>query len=400
MADALKVLMIEILGDGGIAHYTFNLLNALRGRGLDASLCTRAGHELSGETCRYAAYPLMFRCAVGMIERLPRLDEERTLPTLFRRVVKMAEYPWNIVAVLRLMRREGMGTAHFQSIHWIEVAMIGAVKLAGRKIVYTIHNVSPLHGRVRLHHRIIMGLTYRICDALIIHTEEGKERVANLFKVEPEKMRVIPHGEYSFFVPSERCGSGEAKERLLGDRNASTILFFGAIRRNKGLDQAILALRHVRKRVDNARLLVVGELCEDWERYGALIEQEGVGDRVFTHLRYVPKEEVGSFFEAADVVVLPYYEITMSGVLQIAFAFSKPVVASDLDGFRESIEEGKNGHLVPVGDVRLWAERIADLLESEESRQRMGRRSRRMAQEKYSWDRIAAETEEVYRSVW
>ena len=298
-----------------------------------------------------------------------------------------------------MIKRKGIVVTHFQSVNWIEFAMIGVVKMTGGKIVYTIHNVSPHHGRVRAYYRVIMGFTYRICDALIIHTEEGKDRVAGLFKVEPGKMSVIPHGDYTFFVPAERMGGEEAKERLLGDKNISTILFFGAIRKNKGLDQAILALRHVKKRVPNARLLVVGELCEKWERYGEIIEREGVEDLVFKYLQYVPKEEVGLFFEAADVVILPYNEITMSGVLQVAFAFAKPVVASDLDGFRESIEEGKNGHLVPVGDDRLLGERISDLLENEELRRNMGSYSRRMAEEKYSWDSVAGRTEEVYRSV-
>jgi len=81
----------------------------------------------------------------------------------------------------------------------------------------------------------------------------------------------------------------------------------------------------------------------------------------------------------------------------MAYAFAKPVVATDLGGFREAIEEGKNGCLVPVGDIQALAEKCSQVLAAEKSIQRIGEDSRRLADERFSWDLIAERTiREVY----
>jgi glycosyltransferase involved in cell wall biosynthesis len=96
------------------------------------------------------------------------------------------------------------------------------------------------------------------------------------------------------------------------------------------------------------------------------------------------------------VVVLPYNEITQSGVLQIAYAFGRPVVATELPGFREVIANGKNGFLVPLNDVGRLAERIAEILQNDGKLQAMGAYSKFLCDTKYSWDGIAQKTSEVY----
>jgi glycosyltransferase involved in cell wall biosynthesis len=145
-----------------------------------------------------------------------------------------------------------------------------------------------------------------------------------------------------------------------------------------------------------SKLLVIGEPCENYGRYEAIKRKEKIEDHVFERLDYIPNDEVSTYFFAADVVVLPYNEITQSGVLQIAYAFGRPVVATELPGFKEAIENGKNGFLVPLNDVDTFAGRVGEILQNHSKTQEMGAYSKFLCDTQYSWDGIAARTIEVY----
>ena len=92
--------------------------------------------------------------------------------------------------------------------------------------------------------------------------------------------------------------------------------------------------------------MVVGEFWEDERVYHDLVAQLGLQDAVLLVNRYVPNEEIGVYFSAADVVVLPYLEATQSGVAQIAFAFERPVITTKVGGLAETIEHGRSGLIV------------------------------------------------------
>ena len=88
----------------------------------------------------------------------------------------------------------------------------------------------------------------------------------------------------------------------------------------------------------------------------SIINERNIGNQVVEKLEYIDNNEIATYFFAADVVVLPYNEVTQSGVLQIAYAFGKPVVATCLGGFKEAVENGKNGFLVPPNNAKMLAE--------------------------------------------
>jgi len=274
--------------------------------------------------------------------------------------------------------------------------MVVLFKLGGFKIIYTIHNIVPHHKKLRLYHVIIYKILYGLCHRLIIHSEKGKEEVIGIFGVAREKIFVIPHGDYKFFIPKKELTKKEAKEILKIPLHCRTLLFFGAIRPNKGLDQAIDILDQVTKYITNIRLMIVGELWENFDRYEKQIKKYNIQNNIYTHLQYVTNEELPKYFIASDIVLLPYYEITGSGVLQIAYAFSKPVVATDLDCFREVIDDGKNGYLVSKKDHVQFAERIVEILNDDTKKKYMGQHSRLLADTRYSWDTISKETIQVY----
>jgi len=150
----------------------------------------------------------------------------------------------------------------------------------------------------------------------------------------------------------------------------------------------------------DVRLLVAGKAWkDDWSRYAALIDELGLEERLDLHLRYIPDEEVGTFFAAADVVALPYRHIYQSGVLLMALSYGRPVVATRIGGLVEVVQDGETGYLVPPDDPAALTEAIGHILDNPQAAQEIGLRGQALVKERYSWSRIATLTRQAYERV-
>jgi glycosyltransferase involved in cell wall biosynthesis len=155
---------------------------------------------------------------------------------------------------------------------------------------------------------------------------------------------------YDCYQVGETSTQEQAKARLkLGGKKV--ILFFGYVRKYKGLMNLIEAFPEIKRSVPNAHLLVVGEYYDDPRPYHEAMERLGLKDDVTEVAEYVANEDVHFYFEAANLAVLPYNEATQSGILSIAHGFSKPVVVTDVGGLAELVDEGKTGFVVPPHDI-------------------------------------------------
>lgn len=389
-------MMIEPLGDGGMAHYAYNLVNALNEKDVEISLFTNRSYEFSSQAKSLVVYQRMFFLANVLIKKFPWLDIERGLASMMRRFIKLIEYPFNLLDALYLTLTNDIDIVHIQSVNMIEVLMVILFRLFRKKVIFTVHNIQPRHNTLKIYHKIIYFIMYLACHKIIIHSEKGRDELINLFNIDHNKTYVVPHGDYKFFVPENLMSIDEAKASIHIDPKTKTILFFGAIRSNKGLDIIIKAMPNIMKNIKDVKLLIVGEPWEDYGKYRKMIEDYNLSDNVWEKLGYIPNGEVSRYFFAADLVVLPYYEITGSGILQIAYAFAKPVIASDIDGFKETIEDGKNGYLVNLGDPDNMATKICEVLLNENLCDRMGLHSRFISDNKYSWQGIAERTKSIY----
>jgi glycosyltransferase involved in cell wall biosynthesis len=134
-------------------------------------------------------------------------------------------------------------------------------------------------------------------------------------------------------------------------------------------------------------LLVVGECYEDESRYRHMVEELGLSSCVRLVLEYVPQKEVATYFGASDVVVLPYLTATQSGIVQIAYNFNKPVIATSVGGLAEVMIDGKTGLVVPPNDPVALAGAIekyyTGMLEQDFAAHVLEQKK------KYSWDGMA-----------
>ncbi len=132
------------------------------------------------------------------------------------------------------------------------------------------------------------------------------------------------------------------------------ILFFGFVRRYKGLRYLLEAISQITPEIP-VSLLIVGEFWECKNKYVNLIKKLGISACVKIIDKYIPNEEVANYFTRADVVVLPYLEATQSGVIQLAYSFNKPVITTSVGGLAEVVEHDKTGFVVPPRNSRALA---------------------------------------------
>ncbi|MBN1504074.1 MAG: glycosyltransferase [Candidatus Eisenbacteria bacterium] len=225
-----------------------------------------------------------------------------------------------------------------------------ARKFARARVLFICDNVVP-HER-----SLVDGLLTRMAFSQVDYFVTLSHSVMeDLMRIRPVANAVeIAHPSYVYFTFG-RVEPAEAKKRLGLD--GRVLLFFGYIRPYKGVHNLLDAFARVCSRLD-ATLVVVGEFYEPPKPYLEHIERLGLGGKVRLVDRYVNDEEVGLYFSAADVAVLPYESATQSGVVQVAFAFDTPVISTAVGGIPEVVKDGVNGLLVPPDDPEALAEAV------------------------------------------
>jgi glycosyltransferase involved in cell wall biosynthesis len=354
-----QVVMVEIAGKGGICHYTYNLVQALSS-GNDVVLVTGKNYELQDK-------PRSFK----LLEVFNRFRTS----------------PFFVFDFFNAVRGKNVACVHFQLCQhpFVVLSMIRFLKAFLRKpVVVTAHNVIS-HESKKEEIKTFSAI-YRLVDRIIVHSQNSKHDLECMFKVNPDKISVIPHGNYTFFNNDVSCVPP----------GSCNILFFGFIREYKGLMYLIQALKMIREKLPKAKLLIVGKPLEPFEPYQKEIIRLGLADAVETVLDYLPTERFGEFFNRANVVVLPYTQIYQSGILQLAYGFARPVVVTDVGGLSEVVIDGKTGFIVPAKNSEALAEKTTLILQDEALQKSMGEQAYQLAKTEYSWEAIAEKTDKLY----
>ena len=124
------------------------------------------------------------------------------------------------------------------------------------------------------------------------------------------------------------------------------LLFFGYVRKYKGLDLLIDAFPKIKTSIPNAKLLIVGEFYDSPEVYTDKIKKLGIEKDTVIVNKFVPNEDVGKYYKVCDLVMLPYRSATQSGILNVAYGFLKPVVVTNVGGLSEFVEDKKTGIII------------------------------------------------------
>ncbi|MBD5524284.1 MAG: glycosyltransferase [Lachnospiraceae bacterium] len=251
--------------------------------------------------------------------------------------------PFNIIRTARRIRRQRPDIVVIQWWHpYFAPCYFLLTHFMGRqKIVFICHNVFP-HERFPMD-RFLTKLALKRGDHYIVHAREEASELEKI-KKNPDYV-VTPHPTYNAFR-FEGMSKAQARERLHVEQDEHVLLFFGYVREYKGLKYLLRAMPAILREDSKVRLLVVGEFGSDRDDYQALIDESGVGEHVNVVDSYTPDREVEKYFAAADLVVLPYISATQSGIVQIAYGFTKPVIVTEVGGLPDVVEDGRTGYVV------------------------------------------------------
>ncbi len=194
---------------------------------------------------------------------------------------------------------------------------------------------------------------------------------------------VSPHPIFDHF--GKPISKLEARNIIGIESNDKVILFFGFIRKYKGLDLLLAAMATPAIKNLGIKLMVVGEFYEDATPYHSLIEQLGIQDNVILHTEFVPDAEVKNYVCSADFIIQPYRNATQSGVTPLAYHFEKPMLVTNVGGLAATVPNGKVG-IVVEPTIAAIADGIVQLYELGESHFTPYIMEE---QKKYSWNQMA-----------
>lgn len=195
----------------------------------------------------------------------------------------------------------------------------------------------------------------------------------------------VPHPLYDNF--GEKTDKYVARKKIGIDSDKKIILFFGFIRKYKGLDwlfEAIKILLEKYPQDDQLRFLIAGEFYEDRKPYDDLIDKLNIRDQLILKTDFISDSDVRYYLSAADLVVQPYKSATQSGVTPLAYHFEVPMVVTRVGGLPALVPEGKVG-LIAEPNPESIADKIHDyfLSDSEQYVQHI-----REEKKKYSWENM------------
>ncbi len=263
------------------------------------------------------------------------------------------------------------------------------LKIFHKKPVISIVHGLDLTYELPLYQKLWVGFFIKKLDKLIaVGHQTIKEGVIR--KIPEEKFVFIPNGVDAEKI--KKCGSGEifklaAKEKSKGHK---IILTLGRLAKRKGVAWFI---NNVMPQLNKNIIYLIAGKGEDKENIKEAIIKNDLQDQVKI-LRNITDEEKLKLYSGADIFVQPNIKIKgdMEGfglVVLEAAACEIPVLASNLEGLQDAIQNGKNGFLVKPYDSESYKKKIEYLLNDDEFRKKFGQRARQYVIEKYSWKKIA-----------
>ena len=207
------------------------------------------------------------------------------------------------------------------------------------KVISIIDNMIP-HEK-RMGDRLLTKYFVKTVDGFIAMSEKVKNDI-KIFSHKP--VSISPHPIFNHF--GDPITKMEARTQLGLPQQDKIILFFGYIRKYKGLDLLIQAMANKTIKNLGIQLIIVGEFYEDASTYHDLINALGLQNRISFYSNYIPDGEVKNYVCSADFIIQPYKNATQSGVTPLAYHFEKPMLVTNVGGLADTVPHLKTGIVV------------------------------------------------------
>ena len=226
------------------------------------------------------------------------------------------------------------------------------------------------------------------CDGFVTMSESVLEDLKKFDVNKP--VGYNPHPMYESFGP--QLDKVEARKKLGLAENGKYLLFFGFIRKYKGLDILLRAFADKRIQEAGIKLIIAGEYYDKPEEYQAIIKEHNLESAVVQANEFIPDSEVSTYFSAADMVVQTYKTATQSGVTQIAYYYHNPMLVTDVGGLAELVPHNKVGYVTSTDTLEI-ADAILDFYENKREAEFVENiKTERL---RFTWDSMIAKLFEV-----
>jgi len=250
--------------------------------------------------------------------------------------------------------------------------------------VQTIHDSSPHKGEATLQFYINRyHITFNGSEIIFASRFSANDFLSKN-PISKDRVHVIPFGPLTVYTLFNNHFEIEP--------NPNEILFFGRIFPYKGIEYLIEAYKKVKGRIADASLVIAGS-GDIYFRTNHIENDQSI----FIDNRYIPNTLLAKYLKRCAVIALPYTDATQSGVVMMAYAFQKPVIATRVGGLPEFVRHGETGLLVPACDSDSLAEALMNILEDEAYRKQIVNNIIDYCENEFSWKNIARRTYEVYQ---
>ena len=343
---------------GGIAHFTEQLHTQL----------AKEGHAVSGVSFK-RQYPAFLFPGKSQKTNIvgPNLDAVCLVDTI---------NPLSWTSAARHLIERGVEEVVF--MYWMPFfapafgRMASVLRSKGIQVTVIVHNAIP-HENQPFSHALSKWFLSK-CNRLIALSKAVERDISVLIPDRP--VRVLPHPTYDQFGDIE--DQAVARNRFNIGPDEKVLLFFGLVRRYKGLDILAKALGHSS---GTYRLIVAGEWYEKDDALRETLIKNAPG--AIIHDKYIADKDVAGYFSAADLVVQPYRAATQSGVVQTAFHFGRPVIVTGVGGLPEMVQHEEDALVVAPSDERALAMAI-DRFFDPDLKVRLSEGAKR-ARERFTW---------------
>jgi len=379
----IRVAILEpVGGHSGMDYYDFGLCQGLVNAGI---------------------LPVLYTCdETGVPTGEPELDIRRFYKGIFGddpAWIRGLRFLAGSLRSLSHAKRVGAKICHlhFFYVGPLEFFNVVAARLIGFRVIITVHDVESFVSDLTVPR--LMRMAYRLADQIIVHNHTSKIELVDFVGIDSHCIVIVPSGNYLHtigMVPD----SVLARKKLGVPAGAKVLLFFGQIKQVKGLDVLLKAMPAVVRQFPQVVLVIAGRPWKvAFEPYQQLINQHQLENNSVLHIRFIPNDEVATFFAAADLVVLPYRRIYQSAVLLMSMSYGKPVLVSDLAAMAEVVTDGVTGFVFPTGDADALGDKLCQILSDLDSAGKVGTRAKTVMRQEYSWDVIGERTATCYRKI-
>ena len=313
----------------------------------------------------------------------------------------LPEFQANLLA---FMQKDGAKYDILRSHYWISALVTEKIKKQlGIPNVVTFHTLGEVKNRalgaeeepelrIRSEKEII-----KTADCIVTSTQEGKSNLINLYGCSPEKIKVIPPGvDLDVFHPFDR---EKARRELALNDFRRVLLFAGRLQPFKGLDLLLHAMTYLPNH-GMTQLLVVGGNAgktDEFAKLNSLVNELGISNTV-AFVGAVEHEKMPTFYNAADICVIPSYHESFGMVAVEALASGTPVIASRVGGLATIVKDGETGYLFEERSPEILATYLCLLMSENEIRNSMADAARPSVM-KYSWSSTARRLFKVYQEL-